>query len=671
MKKTVFLFLGVLLLLSCSKKKLDYSEKGTDSIPIYLVLANEDSLPYLKRQEYNKKAFDVFIRQENDSMNRINLFKIANRYYNMGNMEEYKKTTDIILKKAIDYNDTISMTKAYSYLGDYYTNSLRRDSAFLYYTKAEKNYQKKNDKINLGGVYINIATAQAYENDFFGSELSAIKALDILKDTKEKHKIYEAYNLLGIISNELKNYEKALEYHTKALSLTDNNDVNRFYEKESSLNNIGNVYQSNAKYGLAIKNYKEALQNKSLIIGRPNLYALLLDNLAYSKLKIRDNSKLPDLFYESLKISESLKLKNDIVYIKIHLSEFYWAKKDTLTAQKFGNEALLFSRNIKNYSALLSSLKQLAVVDPLKAAMYKQEYIKLNDSLRLEEKKIREKFARIRYEADEITLEKDKAIFQKWTVFWIAVSVLLCGLVVYVFRLRKFRQRAFFLLISRQKADEEINRLMLEHHRKFEQGREKEKKRIARELQDEVVDKLFNIRTSLLVLENKTDSETIRHCISQMAEIQDVEREIRDIAHGLGRNDKSLQRGYPELLKYEIVGFANKIPLKINMEIDKAVNWDTLDSRKKLGLYQILQECLRALGKQETDVTVRFYKDNSLLVMEVNDIGFDARSLEKEQDFKGIELGAKRMGADLRISNILDGKTSIKMTMLIKTDQNF
>ncbi|TPD65297.1 tetratricopeptide repeat-containing sensor histidine kinase [Flavobacterium microcysteis] len=671
MKRTVFLFFifGFITFLGCSKKRLNYSEKAMDSIPIYLVLANQDSVPHQKRLEYNKKAFDVFISQENDSMNRVNLFKIANRYFNMGNREEYKKITQIVLGKAIEHNDTVSIAKAYGYLGDYYIYTSNKDSVFFYYAKAKKIYQKRNDKINLAGIYINTSIVQGYEKDFLGSELSAIKALNVLRGTTEKSKIFQAYNLLGVVSSEMKDYEKAIKNYNKALDLVRENNLTDLNEEARVLNNIGNAYQHLDKDKMAIEKFQAALKDKSLYTD-PNLHAVVLNNLAYSKFKLKDYSLLPDLFYKSLKIRDSLGLTLGIVYNKVHLSEYYAAIGDTLTSRRFARESLELSREIRSYRDVLSALNQLSIVDPQTASIYNEEYIKINDSLQISEQKARDKFARIRYETDEVILEKDKAVFQKWTVFWIAVSTLLFGLVFYVFRIRRSKQRELYLLFSQLKAGEEIYRLISERHQKFEEGRKKEKKRIAKELHDGVMSRLSDIRSSLLVLESKTDSETVRHCINQVAEIQDVEKEVRNIAHGLDRDSFSTKGDYPEILTSVTEEFANKASLKIDFEIDKTIDWNALDSQKKLGIYQILQECLHALGKQETDITIRFYKDNSLLVMEVKDVGFDIKNYEKEQILKGISLRAKEMGADLRISNILDRKTLLRMTMLMKTDKN-
>jgi hypothetical protein len=42
------------------------------------------------KNKYIEKALEIIITQENDSMYRVNLFKIANRYYNLENWQKYK-----------------------------------------------------------------------------------------------------------------------------------------------------------------------------------------------------------------------------------------------------------------------------------------------------------------------------------------------------------------------------------------------------------------------------------------------------------------------------------------------------------------------------------------------------------------------------------------------------
>ncbi|WP_343626264.1 tetratricopeptide repeat-containing sensor histidine kinase [Flavobacterium lindanitolerans] len=675
MKKYYLLFFVIgLLLLGCSKKKIKFSEKSiSDTLATYLALANEDTIPYENRLSYNKKAFAILINQDNDSLNRVNLFKVANRYFNMNNFDEYQKTARIIIEKAKSGKDTLSIAKGYSYLGDYYMNSPRRDSAYSYYSKAEKLYQKLNDKIGLGGIYINIATVQGYENDFLGSELSAIKALNVLRDTKEKYKVYEAYNLLGIISNELKDYEKALEYHTKALNLAKDNDINGFFERESSLNNIGNVYQSNNKYELAIKNFQEALQNKNLIIGRPNLYALILDNLAYSKLKIKDYSQLPDLFYESLKISDSLKLRNSIIYSKIHLSEFYLIKRDTLTAKKFGNEALMLSRNIRNYNAILSSLKQLGTIEPEKSSVYSAEYIKINDSLQNEERKSKDKFARIQFETDEIIQQKDKLAEQNRNILFFFGLVVMIGILLFVIKNQRSKTKELMLKQAQQKANEDIYNLMLYQQNKIEEGRANEKVRIAQELHDGILGRLFGARLNLDSLNKRQDEDAIISRNNYLVELKNIEQDIREISHDLNREKHALNNNFIGIVNNLIEQQETVSQAKVSFVVDMEIEWEKIENYIKINLYRILQEALLNINKyaQAENIRIEIIKQEKTLRLTVTDdgVGFSVSKKSKGIGLQNMLSRANACEATFDIKSKIGKGTTITVAFPMEINQ--
>lgn len=144
--------------------------------------------------------------------------------------------------------------------------------------------------------------------------------------------MFDAYIILGFITNEAKNYEKALEYNTKALNIAIKYNLTETNQIAVALNNIGHIYQDKNNDRLALQKFEEALKSKN-IKENPDLHAVLIDNIAYSKFKLNDYSQLPDLFYKSLKIRDSLNFTVGIIYNKIHLSEFYIVNHDILKAK--------------------------------------------------------------------------------------------------------------------------------------------------------------------------------------------------------------------------------------------------------------------------------------------------------------------------------------------------
>ncbi len=675
MKKYYLLFFVIgLLLLGCSKKKEKFSEKSiSDTLATYLTLANEDTIPYEDRLSYNKKAFAILINQDNDSLNRVNLFKVANRYFNMNNMDEYRKTSQIIVQKAKSSRDTIATAKAYSYLGDYYTNTSRKDSAYSFYTKAEKIYQKLNDKINLGDTYIKIAKLQGYENDFLGSEFSAIKALNILRNTNDKGKEYEAYSILGFVSSELKDYDKALEYNIKTLTIAKENNLTYFNEIPSSLNNIGYVYLNQKKYKQAINEFEKALEDKKLISKDPALYGILIDNVAYSKFKLKDYSQLPDLFYDALRIRDSLNIGEGIIYSKIHLSEYYIENKDSLNSLKFADEALKHSRKIKNYRAVLASLKQLGIINPKKASVYSEEYIKINDSLQNAERKSKDRFARIEYETDEIILQKDKLAEQNRNILFFFGLVVMIGILLFVIKNQRSKTKELMLKQAQQKANEDIYNLMLYQQNKIEEGRANEKVRIAQELHDGILGRLFGARLNLDSLNKRQDEEAIVSRNNYLVELKNIEQDIREISHDLNREKHALNNNFIGIVNNLIEQQETVSQAKVSFVVDMEIEWEKIENYIKINLYRILQEALLNINKyaQAENVRIEIIKQEKTLKLTVTDdgVGFSVSKKSKGIGLQNMLSRANACEATFDIKSKIGKGTTITVAFPLETNQ--
>ena len=123
------------------KEFTNYNEKTTKKYDTY--------------REGQLKAFEDYNQKENDSLNRVNLFKVSNRYYNINNWKDFNKTVHLVLEKSESAKDTLNITKAYTYLGDYYESQAILDSSFQFYYKAGKMYEKLGDNFNWGKTIIN------------------------------------------------------------------------------------------------------------------------------------------------------------------------------------------------------------------------------------------------------------------------------------------------------------------------------------------------------------------------------------------------------------------------------------------------------------------------------------------------------------------------------------
>ncbi|RYJ39471.1 Histidine kinase [Flavobacterium anhuiense] len=678
MKRFYPILLLLLLFFSgCTQKKNSKELTSVqDSLPVYLLLANDIKINYDLKQKYAQKAFSIVIKQKNDSINRVNLFKIANRYYNMNDLKSYHEISQLVLDRSISSKDSASIAKAYIYLGDYYGSKAISDSAFRNYFLAQKIYLQINDQYNLAKTFLSKASLQYNESDFFESEISVFKALSILKNQKNVNdQLYECYNLLGILYNEREEYEKALEYQNKALNTLNDKSIPADLQlKATSFNNIGFVYMRMKNYKQAIVYFENGLKEKNLFEEKTFLYAMLLDNLAYSKLKSKRLDGLPDQFYRSLKIRDSLGLKMATVSNQIHLSEYYAFKRDTSRAIQFSKQALFLSRSSDKLANTLLALKQIAAVDPRNASKYSKEYIQLNDKMLKVERNMGEKFSRIEYETNEIKDQNSNLQDKNKTLVYVFSICTLLGLFFYVYKTQQARNRELLFKQQQQIANEDIYNLMISQQNEIELTRIKEKKKVAQELHDGVLGRMFGIRISLDSLDKLDESEAISKRKKYLDELKNVEQDIREISHDLNREKSELINNFVSILNKLFEDQKNTYSSKLITVFDPEIKWDLISNIVKINLYRIVQEALQNCNKYaKADIIKVEFKnenDNLVLIIEDDGIGFNTNKTKNGIGLINIEYRATECKGTVTIKSAKGEGTILTIKVPIEPNNN-
>ena len=610
-----------------------------DSLSAYFSLANDFTLDKDKRLIFTEKAFNIVINQENDSLNRVNLFKVANRYYNINNWKEFNKTVNLVLVKAEIAKDTLHLTKAYTYLGDYYDSQAISDSAFMFYNKAEKMYIHSRDNIVLSKILISKANLQYKIGDFLGAQNSVFNVLRKIKEEKQINNIlYDAYNLLGLIYNELGEYDNAIIYSNKALLISDDETIPKeFQSRASSYNNIGFIYLNSQNYLLAKNYFEKGLHQKNLLKYKSALFAVLSDNLAYSKFKINETDGLPELFYQSLKLRESLKLTSGIFVSKIHLSEYFASKNDTINAIRFSKQALLLARKTSVSRDILVALKQLAVIEPKYESVYTKEYIHINENLQKEERKMGDKFSRIEYETDQIKGENTDLETKNRNLLFGFSAFAVLGLFLYILKAQKMKNRELLFKQEQQRVNEEIYNLMISQQNTIETNRVKEKKRVAQELHDGVLGRMFGIRMNLDSLNKFNDEPAINQRISYLSELKNIEQDIREISHDLNREKSELINNFVAIVDKLLEDQKKTYEPKLTAIIDRTIKWELISNAIKINLYRIIQESLQNSNKyaEANNIKVEIKKSDGDLLLIVTD---DGKGFEIKKSKKGIGL---------------------------------
>lgn len=670
--KKVFLII-IFIFIACSKEKSNVP----NNIDINVLIKNSENSNFTqsKRVFYSNLALEHLIQSENSNENRKNLLKVAEQYYKFYESNKLGKVCHFSLQMSLKAKDTIALARTYNYFGKYKTDLNEIDSAYYYFNKAERLFLHKNniDSIYIADNYLSKAYLEMQINDYSGCENSTIKSLNFLKNSNYSKEKYDAYNYLGISTSELENYENSLIYYKKALEIVNDGELSNYsYNYSKIKNNIGYVYLNMGEYKRAIENFKEGLKEDYLLSENPGLYAMLTDNYAYSKFKLNDFNELPGLFYVSLKIREKNQLNQGIILNKIHLSEYYNQVNDSILSRKFAYEALQLAKKTKISGDILSSLKQLSTVDEKNAVKYTKEYIRLSDSVQNEERKAKDRFARIAYETDEVIQKNlELEIKNRYLVIFL-FGVIIIFFLLYAVRIQKMKNHELALKQEQQENNRQIYNLMISQQEKVDAASAYEKNKMAQELHDGILSKMFGTRMNLDSLNDAKDDTSISMRSKYIQELKSIEQEIREISHDLSSEKGKLINNFVNIVIDLLEEQKKSFKSDLIYSIDKTISWDRVDNTAKINLYRILQESLQNTNKyaKATTINVSFtqQEENVVLTVEDDGVGFDIAKKKKGIGLKNMISRTEESKGKYEIISKQSGtKTTVSIPLIIQT----
>jgi len=572
----------------------------------------------------------------NTKKDRDTLFSLMLNFYNLKQWDKYLKTSEKLRKYAILKNDSLNLAKFYRYRGSYYKRKEVFDSSFYYYLNAEKIYLKQNDEINSAIILLNKGIVQYSINEYLGAELSLSKAYYIFKNSDDKNKLYGTLNQLGLVYNELKEYERAADFHLKALAtVKEFNLQSEEHQEAVCYNNLGYLYIKQKDYKKASEYFDLGLKDKTIMNDDSELYSSLIDNLAYCRMQLNDDNQLPKLFYDALDVRKKLDNYTVIVGSYIHLSEYFHKKNNNLFAIKYSNEALRVARESKIPINLILALKQASIVDTKNAVKYSKDYVRISDSLQIVERNSKDRFARFQLDTDE--LKKQNLVLEERNrdvLNYLFGTILFAGFLYYI-RGQRSKERELALKQAHQQANEEIYRLIISHQNQVEEGRDLEKKRLSKELHDGVLGRLFGLRLNLDGLNTYDDDDAKQQRLEYLEELKVIEQDLREISHELSRENLLLINNFVSIINSLIEGQTKINTAKIKLIIADDIDWDIISNMAKINLYRILQEALQNINKHAnaSNILVHFRKDtkgNLLFNVEDDGVGFDIKDKKKK-----------------------------------------
>ncbi|MEN8797635.1 MAG: sensor histidine kinase [Flavobacteriaceae bacterium] len=644
----------VLLLVGCDQKKEITNQERTaenDSILNWIEKSYSVAFSPEDQEYWLNRAVEAADRHPVDSTKLKYYSQISLRNLRKKDSLGFRETSATIMKLASAIGDSTALAEAHWDLAAFNKQHFVMDSAYYHYGKAYNIYNAINDDFFKGRMLLNMAMLQADIKDYAGGEIRLINAIRLLKPLKADDQLFKCYNLLASISQELGEHQRALDYYDQA-GVYANNLESAYYSVHVLDNNKGNVFKSQGLHDIAIPLYVRALKVEKL---PPSSYARTLANLAESRFKNGDTADVKLQLMASLKIRDSVGDLEGLALNHYLLADYYLITGDTSKALHHGKEAIDNSKKSDNNKRLLEAYLLLSRIDSENAMAYSDAYVKLNDSLLLQERKLRDKFARIQFETDEFIAENVLLAKQRQLWIGIAAGVFLLAIAILIIINQRVKNQKLRFEQQQQSANQEIFDLMLTTSQKVEEGKHDEQKRISEELHDGVLGQMNGVRMVLLGLNKKSDDAAISMRSQAIEKLQEVQEEIRTISHEL--SDAAYQKFHNFMISIRELVENIRVASQIECEFtyDHDMEWDDLSGEIKINLYRIIQEGLQNCVKYSDAslINLNFDADetNIIVLLEDNGVGFDAKKVKKGIGHKNINSRVSKINGSWELES--------------------
>lgn len=596
------------------------------------------SYAFDKAIEVFQKGLDLARNRQDLSVETSYSNSLAMVYEQQGKLSEAR--TYYLRSIEIDYlrKDSVGIFIGYGNLGNVYEALGKQDSAIFLHKQAMEFRERKGDSRvhnnyhNLGRIYHQMGR---YD---LAIELY-LKAIDKRIDLGEEQLAADTYGNLGALFTELNNHEKSIFYIKKAESI---------YEK---LNNTGKLAQSYSLQGteyLRIFDYHEAerLFKNSLKLYEKldNVYAQAIDlhNLGsvYSE-QGRFEKAIP-YYQQSIELKTQADNERALPASLTGLGNawsqqgnFQRAEKvllqankmavaqENLTQQKYTAEIL--AEHYERVGQLKQSLQYQRLTNSLKDSIFNEDYIDKMNQLYVAFETQQTKGELLQEQVKAQKLEKEKAdadltIAQRTSQLAITIGSLLLLLL----------GGGFFIYRRRQQEKETIAQVKIAEQQKglaaVIHAQEEERKRIAKDLHDGIVQQLGGLKLGLqkVLADNQDpDAKKMMHILDGSTQ------ELRDISHRMMPKALS-ELGLIPAMRDMLENSLEHSGIRFQFETFAIADTDRFPEAIEISLYRIVQELINNVVKHSgaNELSVQLFKagDQLTLLVEDNGTGFQSPS---------------------------------------------
>ncbi|MBO3115610.1 sensor histidine kinase [Winogradskyella sp. DF17] len=643
---------------------------AVDSIETLIQLTDDVSKSIEERLNYGLRSIKYAKQIKNDSFELKAQSKLMNVYFDAEDFESYITTNHRIVDLSAKIKDSSRLGKAHFALGYAHQISQQVDSAYYNYSKAAQIFGALNNNEQLSYSLGNLSLIQNEGKDYFGAEENSVRALKAIEKSENTLDILDQKWILntnlGNIAHALRNYDKAIEYHNKALIFAE--EIGKSYDyKLYSLNNIAFAKRLQGNYEESKSIFANLIETKNLLKDNPSFYALVAENLAYSTYLTDNYNKntINELFKMSYAICDSIEDDFTKTGTVISWAKFNKGIGEVERARTLAKEAYHLSKSSETNEILLESMLLLSELnDGSEGKAYLNEHIKLTDSLLQVERNVRNKFARIELETDRLEAENEQISRENLYLVILSVGLLLTAILIYVVISQRAKNRKLKLIQVQQKANEDIYNLMLQQQDKVEEARTVEKKRISEELHDGVLGRLFGTRLSLDSINFKDGKEAMLNRANYIGQLKSIEEDIRKISHELNTDFVS-GTGFMDIVAELIENQTQAYRLKYDFNYTDDISWDLVSNKTKINLYRIIQESMQNIYKHANAkyIKISISLENNVICLDIIDDGkgFDTSKNRKGIGLKNMTSRVQDIGGKIEFKSQIGNGTTVNV----------
>jgi|GEM_PF-3590176 len=533
-------------------------------------------------------------------------------------------------------------------------------------------FSRLEDKSGLVSAYANFSRMYKNEGEKEKSLKYAYKIFDHATESADKVQTAKALSRIGKVHEYFGNFQQALDYYQRRTLVLKDSELFEMIAIGNS--QIGEMYLNLEQFELgsefihkAKSYYSENGLLKRLFVSYLNL------GVGKAGLEQMDSAKYYYLKVINAPIDESSTFVRATA--RKNLGIIYLAEeKCELAISHFEqvDDYYMNNQEQKGFSYYLMQRVEgeLCIGDTINAFLFLQKLKSLNDTLYSDYQEVIFSENQLKEEIQTLQEEAQQAKYNFSMRLLGSGVVGLCALGFFGYRNIRLRNKAkeaeFKRTQERQlEAVEKLEReVEIKSVNAMLDGEEKERKRIATELHDNLGALLSAVKMNYSVLKTKSQALGVDDKIEQVGElIDDACDENRRISHNIIS---------PTLMKFGVLAATEEFSQKFsNSELTIDVETNDLDIRlsegRELALFRVIQEVINNTIKhaEASECFINFEEDNAQLMIQVSDdgIGFDPEKIDEKAGLglANMRSRIRHMGGKLTIHSKPNSGAEIRM----------